>query len=153
MDPDGRDYEPGEFGNMWSFESAFDEAFQWDFGESGKTFVEKAPERLDNSAPFKAWKAAGLEFTGAGDAIRIVGGIDPYTYKPISNSDRLQDAVESAVFLKADKIAHGVGALVKSAGFAKSAEKGSEYSSKLFKVLETGTSLRNWYKGVIEHED
>ena len=62
VDPDGRDFE------FWSFESAFDFAFQTDFGESSQTFVEKAPDRLSKIPGFLATK--GVE--SGGDMIQAV---------------------------------------------------------------------------------
>jgi RHS repeat-associated protein len=62
VDPDGRDFE------FWSFESAFDFAFQTDFGESGQTFVDKAPDRISKVPGFLATK--GVE--SGGDMVQAV---------------------------------------------------------------------------------
>ena len=60
VDPDGKNFE------FWSFQSAFDFAFQTDFGESGKTFVDKAPDRLGKMPGFVATKG----FEAGGDMIQ-----------------------------------------------------------------------------------
>ena len=67
VDPDGRDYEAGPM-QGWSFESAFSFAFQMDYGESGKTFIEKAPDRISHLLAFLGNQALGM----GGDMIQAV---------------------------------------------------------------------------------